>query len=168
MFSKLRQLWRRWASPREEHTPAAVTTASTASSIPLHEFNAQKGEPLEQIFGVDSLTPSDPQLPTWIPGELEMQLWITAYLDACPTMFDEGTLDYLGPYLRSQEELWLRASHIAEHGALTTAHRIRSVNEGHLLSAHERLNQLKHRRAELALKIVGLNARLDPEGLATR
>lgn len=139
-----------------------------SDTLSLHAFNARSGQPLEEMLGVDGLTPTDPHLPTGIPSELEMQLWITAYLDNCQAMFDEGTLDYLGPYLRSQEQLWLRASHVAEHGALTAAHRIRSVNDGHLESARTRLAQLQHRRAELALTIAGLNAQLDPEGLEYR
>lgn len=159
----MRELWRRlWsrirpAERRSQHTDGVTLTAQ--------QFNAASSGVLEELHAIDTLTPSGPVLPTWIPTEVEMQLWIKAYLQDCPEMFDEGTLDFLAPYLRSQEQLWLRASAVAENAALTSAHRIRSVNDGHLQVARARLAQLSEIETYLAHAISHLNGRLNPEGV---
>lgn len=143
-------------------TPQQTPSSAQQPSLTLHEFNVAHGAPLEEMLSVDALTPVDPHLPTAIPGELEMQLWISGYLQQCPEMFDEGTLDFFGPYLRAQEQLWTRASEVAERVAQNMAHRIRSANEEHLQVARVRLAQLEQDRADTARSLAELQTRLHP------
>ncbi|AXH95465.1 hypothetical protein [Ornithinimicrobium avium] len=157
----LRELLNRLLPERQEGSSAPE---SSDRSLSLREFNIAHAAPLEEMLGVDGLTPVDPHLPTQIPGELEMQLWISAYLQQCPDMFDEGTLDFLSPYLRAQEQLWTRASEVAERSAQTAAHRIRSANDEHLQIAKTRLAQLEVVRADTIRLLAQLNATLNPEG----
>lgn len=160
----LRDLLRRIFRDPKPHTgPASVQQ----QSLTLHEFNSVQATPLEEMLGVDGLTPACPHLPTAIPGELEMQLWISGYLQQCPEMFDEGTLDFFGPYLRAQEQLWMRASEVAERSAQNMAHRIRSANAEHLQVARTRLAQLEQERSDTARSLAELQTRLHPEGLYT-
>lgn len=108
----MRELWRRlWSRIRPEERRSQHTDGVTLTA---DQFNAASSGVLEELRAIDTLSPAGPVLPTWIPTEVEMQLWIKAYLQDCPEMFDEGTLDFLTPYLRSQEQLWLRASAVAE------------------------------------------------------
>lgn len=165
MLDLLRRSIRRFRRPTTKRP--GPDPAPSRGSISLQEFNTAQGTPLEVVLGIDALSVTNPFLPTAIPSELEMQLWIKAYLQECPEMFDEGTLDYLGPYLRSQEQLWLRASEVAEHDALTTAHRLRSVNDGHLQVAVSRLDDLQGERGRLAHEIDELTSWLDPERTTT-
>lgn len=160
----LRERLRRLFRPRRTATPSVPTAEP---ELTLHTFNASQETPLEEMLGVDGLTPVNPHLPTAIPGELEMQLWIASYLESCPDMFDEGTLHFLHPYLTAQQQLWVRASETAERSAITAAHRIRAANAEHLMTVRTRLAQLEHDRAFLARHLSDLDARLAPERSAT-
>lgn len=159
----MRERWQRLRLRlRKQGTKAASPTVER--TITLADYNSEHTGPLESLMGIDALSPPDPHLPTTIPSEIDMQLWIKAYLDGCRDMFDEGTLNYLDVYLTEQEGLWRQASHLQEHTALTTAHRLRGANAGHLREAQERQAVITARRAHLEQEITTLRDRLRGKG----